>query len=111
MPSRWKTRPWSLPSRSGTRKSALARPNKKIGPGTARLHQRALEGVLMSVRQNVPVQGARKNEFRQLRLEGVSRQFVGANALDKLSLTIERGEFIGRLGPSLRGKATAVNST
>src|SRR2546425_401738 len=63
----------------------------------------------MSVKQNVAVQGARKNEFRQLRLEGVSRQFGGANALDKLSLTIERGEFIALLGPSGCGKSTALN--
>ena len=63
----------------------------------------------MSVKQNGAVQGARKNEFRRLRLEGVSRQFGGANALDKLSLTIERGEFIALLGPSGCGKSTALN--
>ncbi|MFC5522992.1 ABC transporter ATP-binding protein [Polaromonas jejuensis] len=59
--------------------------------------------------QSVAVQAARKNEFRQLRLDGVSRQFGGANALDKLSLTIERGEFIALLGPSGCGKSTALN--
>ncbi|OYU30781.1 MAG: spermidine/putrescine ABC transporter ATP-binding protein [Comamonadaceae bacterium PBBC2] len=55
------------------------------------------------------VQGAGKNAFKQLRLDAVSRQFGGANALDKLSLTIERGEFIALLGPSGCGKSTALN--
>lgn len=50
-----------------------------------------------------------KSEFRQLRLDGVSRQFGGANALNKLSLTINRGEFIALLGPSGCGKSTALN--
>jgi putative spermidine/putrescine transport system ATP-binding protein len=52
---------------------------------------------------------AGKNEFRQLRLDGVSRSFGGAHALEKLSLTIERGEFIALLGPSGCGKSTALN--
>lgn len=63
----------------------------------------------MSVNQSVAVHAAHKNEFRQLRLDGVSRQFGGANALNKLSLTIERGEFIALLGPSGCGKSTALN--
>ncbi|MES2585044.1 MAG: ABC transporter ATP-binding protein [Pseudomonadota bacterium] len=63
----------------------------------------------MADKQNVLVQGAGKSEFRQLRLDNVSRQFGGANALDGLSLTIERGEFIALLGPSGCGKSTALN--
>ncbi len=63
----------------------------------------------MSGNQNVAVHAAHKNQFRQLRLDGVSRQFGGANALNKLSLTIERGEFIALLGPSGCGKSTALN--
>ena len=63
----------------------------------------------MSRNQNVAAHAVHKNEFRQLRLEGVSREFGGANALNKLSLTIERGEFIALLGPSGCGKSTALN--
>ncbi|MEO7954387.1 MAG: ABC transporter ATP-binding protein [Polaromonas sp.] len=63
----------------------------------------------MSGNQSVAVHAAHKNEFRQLRLDGVSREFGGANALNKLSLTIERGEFIALLGPSGCGKSTALN--
>ncbi len=53
--------------------------------------------------------GPRSNEFKQLRLDGVSRRFGGANALDGLSMAIERGEFIALLGPSGCGKSTALN--
>jgi putative spermidine/putrescine transport system ATP-binding protein len=50
-----------------------------------------------------------KHEFKQLRLDGVSRHFGHAAALDTLSLTIERGEFVALLGPSGCGKSTALN--
>jgi putative spermidine/putrescine transport system ATP-binding protein len=63
----------------------------------------------MSVQQNATGLPAHRSEFRQLRLDGVSRNFGGANALDGLSLTIERGEFIALLGPSGCGKSTALN--
>ena len=49
------------------------------------------------------------HEFRQLRLDGVSRHFGDAAALDRLSLTVERGEFIALLGPSGCGKSTVLN--
>ncbi len=61
------------------------------------------------VMPNTAGRPAAKNEFRQLRLDGVSRSFGGAHALEKLSLTIERGEFIALLGPSGCGKSTALN--
>ena len=50
-----------------------------------------------------------RDRFRQLRLDGVSRRFGHAAALQRLSLTIERGEFIALLGPSGCGKSTALN--
>ncbi len=55
-----------------------------------------------------------KRDFSELRLDAVTRRFAGAggkafNALDELTLTVRRGEFICLLGPSGCGKSTALN--
>src|SRR5258706_14223551 len=55
-----------------------------------------------------------KHDFKELKLDRVTRRFAGAggkafNALDELTLTVRRGEFICLLGPSGCGKSTALN--
>jgi putative spermidine/putrescine transport system ATP-binding protein len=55
-----------------------------------------------------------KHDFSELKLDRVTRRFAGAggkafNALDELTLTVRRGEFIALLGPSGCGKSTALN--
>jgi len=55
-----------------------------------------------------------KNDFSDLKLDRVTRRFAGAGghafaALNELTLTVKRGEFICLLGPSGCGKSTALN--
>ncbi len=43
-----------------------------------------------------------------LRLDGVSKRYGKVQALDRVSLVVERGEFFGILGPNGAGKTTLV---
>jgi len=50
-----------------------------------------------------------RGSFAELKLDRVTRRFHDFAALDALSLTIPRGEFVALLGPSGCGKSTALN--
>jgi branched-chain amino acid transport system ATP-binding protein len=44
-----------------------------------------------------------------LRVEGVTKDFVGLRALDSISLQLQQGQILGLIGPNGSGKTTLVN--
>src|SRR3981189_800351 len=79
--------------------------SKRIGAGIAKSAHR---------KRNDRAARVMKHDFSELKLDRVTRRFAGAggkafNALDDLTLTAKRGEFLCLLGPSGCGKSTALN--
>src|SRR5215469_15451735 len=123
-------------SGSGTKRSERRKPNSKGNPMVGRVSQigrgprvqaanilhryvrmSAASAVTIRVRscnRLVNANSSMKHDFQELRLDRVTRRFAGAGgqafaALNELTITIRRGEFIALLGPSGCGKSTALN--
>ena len=50
-----------------------------------------------------------KQNSQDLIVEDLTKDFIGLRALDSVSLTLERGEILGLIGPNGSGKTTFVN--
>jgi ABC-type branched-subunit amino acid transport system ATPase component len=56
-----------------------------------------------------PLDGDRHRGATRAEAVGVSRSFGAANALQDVSLTVQRGTVHGLIGPNGSGKATLLN--
>ena len=50
-----------------------------------------------------------QNPSRQLRILGITKNFAGLRALDRVSLALGQGEILGLIGPNGSGKTTLIN--
>ncbi|MEE4543140.1 ABC transporter ATP-binding protein [Streptomyces sp. V4-01] len=66
-------------------------------------------GQPLPTQQPAPHEGRTGSQVRELRLEGVTRNYGAHTALHPLDLTVHGGEFVALLGPSGCGKTTALN--
>jgi branched-chain amino acid transport system ATP-binding protein len=60
--------------------------------------------------EDAGISARRKAGVSSLVLEGVSKNFGGLNALDRVDLVVEPGEIVGLIGPNGAGKTTLVNA-
>src|SRR6202171_6290424 len=97
-------------TRGGWRNIRMSRRSKP-----RRSSRRFANGIARSARRkrNDAAKRAMKHDFSDLKLDRVTRRFAGAGghafaALNELTLTVKRGEFICLLGPSGCGKSTAL---
>jgi putative spermidine/putrescine transport system ATP-binding protein len=95
----------------GRGEGALFSPPKPLTPSLSRWER---EQRVESHQPNASAVFEMNKDFKELRLEAVSRRFDNPSggqiaALKALTITIPRGEFVALLGPSGCGKSTALN--